>query len=298
MKLLYLSILCFLLVSTFAISLVSPETIYITRKQPEVKPLPFFSGDEDNFPILSAQGVIAVDMTSNSVLYEKNPDTLFFPASTTKILTALVSMDFYDLNEILTVGINPPVGQKMGLYKGEAITINDLLYGLLVFSGNDAAEALASGYEGGREEFIVKMNEKASEIGLSHSNFINPTGLDEPAQVTTARDLIRLSVFAMENPYFAKIVSTREVTVHSADGRGIHKLVNLNELLGKVDGVLGVKTGWTENARENLVTYVDRGGRRIMIAMLGSQDRFGETKELIDWVFNNYEWRGVYYSSL
>ena len=102
-----------------------------------------------------------------------------------------------------------------------------------------------------------------------------------------------MSEQAMNNPYFAKIVATESYLAESVGGEIRHKLVNINELIGEVDGVLGVKTGWTENARENLVTYIERDGHSVMIALLGSQDRFGETKELINWIFENYSWEEV-----
>jgi D-alanyl-D-alanine carboxypeptidase len=139
------------------------------------------------------------------------------------------------------------------------------------------------------------MNQKVRDLGLTNTNFVNPTGLDEPMHYSTARDLVRVSVEAMKNPVFAEIVGTKEKVVTSSDGKIVHKLKNINELLGEVDGVLGIKTGWTEGARENLVTYVDRNGQKILIALLGSQDRFGETKEMIDWLYGSYEWNDVVY---
>jgi D-alanyl-D-alanine carboxypeptidase len=117
--------------------------------------------------------------------------------------------------------------------------------------------------------------------------------LDENGHYSTAKDLVRVAEVAMKNPRFAEIVGTKEIVAKSVDGKNLHKLVNINALLGNVEGVLGVKTGWTENARENLVTYLERDNHKIMIALLGSQDRFGETKEIIDWIFRNYQWREV-----
>ena len=139
------------------------------------------------------------------------------------------------------------------------------------------------------------MNAKDAELHLGRTRFANPAGLDGVGHFSTARDLIRLSEYAMRDPYFRQIVRTEEIAVASFDGRVVHKLKNINELLGKVDGVVGVKTGWTENARENLVTYIERDRKRLLIALLGSQDRFGETKELIDWIFANYQWEEVKY---
>ena len=140
------------------------------------------------------------------------------------------------------------------------------------------------------------MNQKAKDLNLKNTHFVNPTGLDADNHYSTARDMTRLSEIAMQNEKFAQIVKTKEKIVRSVDGKFVHYLTNINKLLGSVDGVLGIKTGWTEEARENLVTYIQRGNKRIFIALLGSQDRFGETKELIDWVFANYEWKSLAYS--
>lgn len=265
-----------------------------TNLQEELKIQPVLTGNK-TFPVLSAQAVLAVDIDSGVSLYEKNPDEAFLPASTTKIITALVAMDYYSNLQVLEVKDAKVDGQKMGLVSGEKIDVESLLYGLLVYSANDAAEVLAQNFPGGRGFFISAMNSKVEKLGLTNTSFANPTGLDVYAENvhTTARDLVRVSEYAMENPKFAKIVGTKQITVTSLDGKVVHRLENINELLGVVDGVVGVKTGWTENARENLVTYVRRGDKKVLIALLGSQDRFGETRELIDWIFENYSWMGV-----
>ena len=238
---------------------------------------------------------MAVDLASGVTLFEKDADKVLLPASTTKIVTALVAMNSFNREDVIEIGNIAVEGQKMGLRKGEKITISSLLYGLLVYSANDAAEALAQNYVGGRDNFILAMNDIVKSLHLEKTNFTNPSGLDGYGNhiVSTARDLIRVSNFAMKNPEFAKIVATKEITIKSVDGKIVHKLANVNELLEKVPGVLGVKTGWTENARENLITYMERDNHKIMIAVLGSQDRFGETKELINWIFSNYSWQEV-----
>ena len=260
----------------------------------EYPSVPVISKDA-TFPIFSAQGVLAVDLTSGVTLFEKDADKALLPASTTKIVTALVALNNFNKDDVIEIGNISIEGQKMGLKKGEKIKVSDLLYGLLVYSANDAAEALAQNYDGGRDAFVIAMNNIAKSLHLENTNFTNPSGLDGNGNhiVSTARDLIRVSTYAMKNSEFAKIVATKEITVKSADGKIAHKLTNVNELLGKVPGVLGVKTGWTENARENLVTYIERDNYKIMIAVLGSQDRFGETKELINWIFANYSWQEV-----
>lgn len=291
--------ICFIFIASFS---------FIDFKKDNIDNKSFFSKENEkvfadiptikeksSFPIVSAQAALAVDLNSGITLYEKDADKKLLPASTTKIITALVAMEYYPLDTIITVENVNVVGQKMNLIKGERISVNDLLYGLLVYSANDAAEVLAQNYLGGREGFIYAMNQKAKEFYLTNSYFSNPAGLDGNGHYSTARDLVRISWIAMKNPLFSTIVGTKEKTVTSEDGKIVHRLTNINKLLNEEEGILGVKTGWTEEARENLVTYVERDGKKVLIAVLGSQDRFGETTELISWIFNNYEWKEVKY---
>ncbi len=296
----YLLMLTFVFVASSALAISGQITLRNQLiNQLSIQPSKFFPpipvlAAESSFPTLSAQGVIATDLDSGITLYEKNSDSPLLPASTTKIVTALVSLDAYQQDQVLTVGNNVSVdGQKMGLYQGEKMTFENLLYGLLVYSANDAAETLAQDYLGGYDAFISAMNAKAVELSMTNSHFDNPVGLDGDGQRSTARDLIRASEVAMRNPEFAKIVGTKNIVVKDVTEKVSYNLNNVNELLGVVPGVIGVKTGWTENARENLVTYIVRDGHKVMIAILGSQDRFGETKELINWIFNNYKWQPV-----
>lgn len=287
----------FIVSSSLAISGKVPDLIsrlpVVAKEVKNFPPVPVVPGNP-TFPIISAEGVVAMDLDSGVALYEKNPDSAFLPASTTKIITALVVLDSYSLDAILIVPQKVGVdGQKMGLIAGEQMRVENLLYGLLVYSANDAAETLAQNYPGGRDAFISAMNDKARALSMNNSHFANPVGLDEDDQRSTARDLVRASEVAMRNPEFAKIVGTKQVYISDLSGRFNYNLKNINELLGVVPGVMGVKTGWTENARENLVTYLERDGHKVMIAVLGSQDRFGETKELIDWIFANYKWEPV-----
>ena len=300
---LFLLVLSFVFIVSCTLLLTKKEIsarvlqVFVPRETPVTKnypPIPKLS-EQDSFPIISAQAALAVDLDSMISLYEKNPDMHLLPASTTKIITALVAMDFYPDEAILTVdGLKIP-GQSMGLVRGEKITAKNLLEGLLIYSANDAAEVLAENYLGGRDAFIEAMNRKARELNLTNSHFENPTGFDNGSHYSTARDLTRVSLLAMAKPRFANIVKTKEQLVTSVDGKVKHRLISTNKLLSEVPGVLGVKTGWTEEARENLVTYIEKDGHKIIIALLGSQDRFGETKELIDWIFKSYSWEGVKY---
>jgi D-alanyl-D-alanine carboxypeptidase len=297
---LFVTMLAFIFISSTAlavsgeIDIPGPEIIKSSNRPEKIFPSNPVLAAETSFPIISAQGVLAVDLDSGVPLYEKNPDSPLLPASTTKIITALVALDHYSLDRVLVVGRGVKVdGQKMGLYVGEQMRVEDLLYGLLVYSANDAAETLAQNYEGGYLAFVDAMNAKAGQLSMTNSYFDNPVGLDGNSQRSTAKDLIRASEVAMRNPEFARIVGTKQIIVTDVTGKSVYNIKNINELLGTVPGVSGVKTGWTENARENLVTYLERDGHRVMIAVLGSQDRFGETKELINWIFTNYRWEEV-----
>lgn len=300
-RFLYLVLISFVFVVSASLSLskadVDKSTInpFVLGKETALAPTPVLNEGVNSFPIMSAESILAVDIDSGITLYQKDPDKQQLPASTTKIVTALVALDYYSPDAVLTANKKAVSvdGQKMVLVVGEKIEFKDILYGLLVYSANDAAETIAANYPGGRDNFIAAMNVKARQLNLTNSHFANPSGLEEGYHVSTARDLVRVAETAMQNATFAKVVGTKSITVTSVDGKLKHYLTNINQLLGKVDGVMGVKTGWTENARENLVTYIDRDNRKVMIALLGSQDRFGETEELINWIFSNYTWKSV-----
>lgn len=256
---------------------------------PPLSPIPKVK-KSNPIPDLSAKSIIVVDVSSAVVLYQKNVYASLPMASTTKIMTALIALDYYLPQQVIEVSEIFDIGQDMKLQKGEKITVENLLYGLLVGSANDAAEVFAANYPGGRENFISKMNEKARHLHLTHTHFMNPTGIDEFGQYTSAVDLVRLTKDALLNPIFRKIVATKEITVYSVDKKFVHPMSNVNTLLGKIDGFKGVKTGFTDEAGECLVGLVERNGTQIMTVVLGSKDRFGETQQLIDWAFDSFEW--------
>ncbi len=259
----------------------SPHPVTTVVLKPESPPVPEFS----------AKGIFVIDEGTSTVLYAKDDETSLLPASTTKIATALVALNTYDPNEIVTISNMPRVyGEQMGLRNGEQITVINLLYGLLVYSANDAAEALAAHYPGGRVAFMNSMNQLIQDKGLTKSHFTNPVGYDEYLHFSTAKDLARLAIYASTNATFSQIVATPNYQVTSIDGQIVHQLVNTNQLLGKVDGVIGIKTGTTPSSGESLITRINRNDHKVIIAMLGSNDRFGETRALIDWIFANYEW--------
>lgn len=241
-------------------------------------------------PQFSAQAVLAQDLTTGQILFQKNIHQRLSPASTTKIMTALVALDYYKSADILTVKPESLVeGSTMGLKLGEQLSFRSLLYGMMLNSGNDAAFTLAANYPGGVGGFVDKMNQKANELNLHDTNFQNPAGFDSPLNYSSAYDLAIIAKQAQENSQLARIVSTKETSVESWDKTQEHLLKNLNKLLSE-DGVIGIKTGYTDIAGENLVGLVDRNGKKILTVVLSSSDRFGETKSLMDWVYQNFEW--------
>lgn len=252
-------------------------------------------------PKTSARSALVIDLDSAVVLHAKNENAWVLPASTVKIMTALVSFDHYPLDKYLVASKVKDFGQDMKLLEGEKISVQNLLYGLLVTSANDAASVLAQNYPGGEKAFVEQMNQKAQKLHLKHTYFANPTGLDSDESgnllgdysYTTSLDLARLAGWALKNPVFAKMVATPEIIVSDISDRVKHQLFNINILLASSPEIKGIKTGWTEEADECLVSLVERHGRKIIVVVLGSQDRFGETTKLIDWAFTNHHWVGI-----
>lgn len=236
-------------------------------------------------PPIFAKNVFIWDVSSRAVLFSKDSDSPIYPASTTKIMTALVVLRHYPLDEVVAVDQSFPEGQSIGFVPGEKMTVEKFLYALLVESGNDAAEILAEHYPGGRSAFVAEMNRLAGEFQLQHTHFANPTGLDEDNHYSSAADLARLADIALHNSLFARIVSTENTFVSTVDSSQTHFLSNTNKLLGKIPGVLGVKTGFTDKAGESLVTVVSRDNRETLFVVLGSTDRFGDTEKLIKWIY-------------
>lgn len=243
-------------------------------------------------PQVSAKAVFVKDLISGATLYQKDANLSLPIASTTKIMTALVASEYFKQNSSLTVRVGATVGgAKVGLFAGEDLSFRSLLYGMLLNSGNDAAFTLAENYPGGILGFVSAMNKKATQLNLRNSHFDNPAGFDSQGHYSSAKDLSIITEEALKNPSLAKIFATKETDIVSLDKKYTHKLANLNRLLSQVKGVLGVKTGYTEGAKENLVTYVNRGGHQILTVVLGSDDRFGESTKLIEWIYGNFSWQ-------
>ena len=233
---------------------------------------------------VSARGAILMDGDTGQVLYEKNADEKSLIASTTKIMTALVSLEQGNLAEVVeipaaAVGIE---GSSMYLKTGEELTVEQLLYGMMLSSGNDAAMALALHIGGSVEGFAEKMNEKARELGLQNAHFANPNGLDSEENYATARDLGKLAAAAMQNEEFRKVVSTKSCQF---DG---HYLTNHNKLLWQYQGAVGVKTGFTKHAGRILVGAAEREGRRLISVTINAPNDWQDHKAMLDYGFSQY----------
>lgn len=249
----------------------------------DINPIPYLK--LPYYPEVSAEGIYLVDLPSFTPIFSRNENLKLFPASTTKILTALVAYDVYKPDQVITVKKTIIDGQVMGLVVGEKITVENILYGMLVYSGNDAAYVLADNY--GYDKFIALMNEKAIALGMKNSHFVNSNGLDVGSQYSTAFDLSLAARELLKNSYLAKIVSTKEITISDVDFKYFHQLTNVNKLLGEIQGLGGLKTGYTENAGENLVSFYKKNGHQFVIVILKSLDRFNDTRNIISWIEAN-----------
>ena len=237
-------------------------------------------------PEVSARSSLIYDLTTNKVLFEKNAKEKLPMASLTKIMTAIVALENKKKNDKYFVTKKDLVGEdSMGLMSGEVLSLKELLYGLMLHSGNDAAEALANNFPGGRAKFITAMNKKAKSLGLSDTNFTNPTGLSGSGkQYTTAYDFLVITRYAILNfPLFNEVVSTFSYTISQTKTHKDFYLENETNLLTSYPGVKGVKTGYTPEAGLCLVTYLDYGGHKIIGILLGSDNRRDEMKELLDY---------------
>ncbi len=233
---------------------------------------------------VSARRAYVLDAVSGRVLYEKNAAEQSLIASTTKIMTALIVCEQCNVLDRMripkeAVGIE---GSSMYLQEGEILTLQELLYGLMLSSGNDAAVALAIYCGGTVEGFAQLMNDKARNLGLRHTHFENPNGLDSPGHYSTARDLAVLGAYAMENPIFAKTVSAKNVRI------GQRYLTNHNKLLWRVEGADGVKTGYTKAAGRILVSSASRSGRRIIAVTIDDPNDWDDHSALLEEGFSRY----------
>ncbi len=241
-------------------------------------------------PLLGAAAILAVDMDSGRELYSRDPDVERAPASLTKMMTAAVALDRVAPSTPMTVPDGAPSvgvaigGTAMGLIPGERLSLHDLLYGLLLPSGNDAAYTIAANIAGTQDNFARLMNRKAAELGLTRTHFVQAYGLDAPGAYSTARDLLRLAIYDLRHyALFREIVKTQDHVIGRGPTHQAYVLHNRNSLLGVYPGAFGVKTGTTPQAGQNLVAAVQRDGHRIVVAILGATDRYADATAVLDY---------------
>ena len=228
---------------------------------------------------VSATAAVLMDADMGQVLYEKNGDRQMLIASTTKIMTALVVLEHAAPDDVITVTPGHMAeGSSMYLRAGETVRVEELLYGLLLCSGNDAALALTE-CAGGLTPFVALMNEKAAALGMAHTSFANPNGLDADGHYSTARDMAVLAAAAVENPTFRRICSSRSVTI------GQRTMENHNRLLRQVEGCVGLKTGYTQAAGRTLVSCTERDGCRLVAVTLQDGNDWADHAALYDYGF-------------
>lgn len=244
---------------------------------------------------LSAENILVADLETLTPLYAKMATVSAEPASLSKLVTALVSLKMWPEDRSLIVPANclGLGGESAGLVAGEVITLKNLLYGMLLNSGTDATCTVYSN-AGGVTDFTAEMNDLVRSLGLTNTNFGNPVGFDQTTawagNITTAGDLAVIARQVLGTPLLREIVGTREIVVTSLDGGQTHPLKNTNELLGAVAGVYGVKTGTTDLAGQCLITATKYQDHDFLIVVLGSYDRFGDTRKLIKWLESNIKW--------
>ena len=251
------------------------------------------SSIDTSSPDINSKAAVILEKSTGTILFGKNENEIRKMASTTKIMTAIVVLENVEnLSDIVIVSKKAATigGSRLGLSENAKITVNDLLYGLLLCSGNDSAIALAEFVGGNVEEFANLMNQKAHDLGLKNTHFVTPHGLDNDEHYTTAYELAILTKYALENKTFSKIVSINNYTVLiNGSSKNIH---NTNELLGYLNGVYGVKTGFTNGANRCLVTACKRGDLDIICVVLGADTKKFRTQDsirLIEYAFLNFE---------
>lgn len=243
-------------------------------------------------PNINARSAIIFDRTTKKMMWGKKENDVRAMASTTKIMSCIVILENSNLKDIVTISKKAANtgGSSLKINTGDKITVNDLLYGLMLRSGNDAAVALAEHVGGSIEGFALLMNNKAKELGLKNTNFVTPHGLDNNEHYTTAYELAIITDYALNNKKFAQIVNTKSTTIYI---NGLARTIaNTNELLGSLNGVDGVKTGFTGNAMRCLVTSCTRNGNQIITVVLGSDTKKQRTLDsikLIEYAFKNFE---------
>ncbi len=238
---------------------------------------------------VTAKAAIVVEARTGKVLYAKDAETRRYPASTTKMMTLIVALEKGDLKDIVTASraASETEGSTMFLEDGERLELLDLLYGIMLVSGNDATVAVAEHIAGSVSEYAKLMTVKAHEIGAVDTNFANSSGLPDPNHYTTAHDLARIAAYGYKNPMFAHIVGTKERVMPGKGKKDGRKLQNENQMLWLYEGANGVKTGYTNAAGRCLVSAAKRGGVQLIAVVLDSEYMWNDSMALLNYGFDN-----------
>ncbi len=287
-------IVAYLLASLIPASLLSmPVKKSVPPLRLELSPLAI-TKEEHKPPEIHARAGLILESHSNEILYQKNIWEALPIASLTKLMTAIIVREQLDLDQVITV--SPTVkkigGSRMGLIPGEKMTVRELLRGLLIDSGNDAAFALSEAVSGTSEQFVALMNEKKKILGLAQSNFMDPAGVND-GNIASAFDLSQLAKVVFQNGFLQSVMREKEAILRSADGKHLHRVKNTNLLLGSsvADRIIAGKTGTSPSAGQALVSLVaDAPHQTTLMILLGSNDRFDEMQSLIDWVDKTFSW--------
>ncbi|WP_324825442.1 D-alanyl-D-alanine carboxypeptidase family protein [Sinanaerobacter sp. ZZT-01] len=241
-------------------------------------------------PEISAQTAIVMDLNSGMVLYEKKSQEKVYPASTTKILTALLAIEQGDLNDAVTISktASGVEGSSIYLEVGEKISLKDLVYGLMLRSGNDAAIAISEKISGSAAAFVEEMNERAREIGAEHTHFMNPNGLYDDEHYTTAYDMALIARQAMLNPAFKEVAASKSWTAERGEGK-FNVFYNKNKVVQEYEGGTGVKIGYTKSSGRTLVASSKRGEMELICVVMNDPNWFEDSYQLMDAVYDSYE---------
>ncbi len=220
-------------------------------------------------------------------LWQRNAEQPLPPASLTKVMTALLILDDYRPDTIVTVSkaAAAEIGSRIGLQAGEKLTVGDLLAATLIRSANDACHALADWHSGSEAAFAIKMTERAKALGMHDTQFFNACGLDKPGHLSTARDLAILAETALQNPTFNRIANKQRMVIRSVDRKRTFDLRSTNHLIGQYDGVMGMKTGFTNRAGPCLIAVAERDGKQVLLVLLNSSSRWQRAPLIFDQAF-------------
>ena len=244
-----------------------------------------------NKPQLSTNFYILIDNETNQILVSENENTRIYPASTTKLVTALTALNIYPLEEVVTISKDYVDGKVMELKSGDKVTIKTLVAGLLIHSANDAAFSLASHYPQGITGFVDQMNLLTKKYGLKNTHFINFDGLHSPDHYSTVYDLSQIARIAIQNSTLRNYVKIKSMELTDIYGQKVYKVLSTNELLGVLPEVEGLKTGWTPEASGSFIALLNIDGHYLISVVAQSDDRFNDTKILLNWAKENLTWR-------